>query len=896
MFLFTITKQSRHLTFLLARILLCFCLLAMSGCNSKTKEELYAQGVKQLDSGDPGGAIIFFKNALDKDQNYYDARYKLAKAYFSAAKYEHAEKTFQAVFTQNPARQDIKLELARIYNITRRPELAIKEAREYIRLAGESLDALEVLGIAYAINDQPEEAEVSLRQTLKQDPTRTSARLELAALQITRNNEDEARQLLDEVIKADPQNSRAYYLLAGLEVSLGNRDKAIAIYRSIYALQKTDSQALYKAGILHLEKNDLVTADKAASELLGLFPRRGEGYRLRGIVLYYNKRHEEAIIELQRSIKAQPHIEGFYFLGLSLYERGELENALSQFNMILNKNPGYTRARLLTGIIFLRQRRVDDAVSQMRKLVSQAPRFALAHNILGSAYMAKGMYDEGMKEYNRAIELDPKLVDAYLKKGIFSLNRGREKEAETDLQTAIRIAPEIINTRMILASHYMRQKEFQKAVLLLQQGLTGKKIDAAIYNYMAAISLFQKKQAECEQFLQKAKEMDPDFFAAYFNLALYHAAAGRNDQAFTEFRAVLQRDPKNLKAMLNIAALLELVGSEKEALEQYEKALASGSETAYLALTHYYLKKKDTVKALTLLDKACDLLPRNPAILETKGQVLMGEKKYREAIRVFDDLESSNPDKGLPLKIKAYAMMGDAGKAEELARQIIALRPLSAYGYLTLASIYEYRNNLGRAIEELKNGIKADRENLQAHLILGNLLAKNKDSAAAMAAYQEALRINPDFAPAIFAEGALMESLGDKKGAMKKYLETLTKAENYLPALNNLAYLYVDGSGNVQEGLRMALSGFKLESENPVIMDTLGYALLKNGRSTEAQKILERTADLLPNNPTVAYHLALAYRQLDARDRAIAMLQKSLTLGDFPEAPQARQLLQELRR
>ncbi|PKN16213.1 MAG: PEP-CTERM system TPR-repeat protein PrsT [Deltaproteobacteria bacterium HGW-Deltaproteobacteria-23] len=880
----------------LFKILFIAFTLCAIGCSSATKEELVARGVKELDKSDPGAAIIYFKNALEKDEGYFDARYQLARAYVAAVKYEQAEKEYKKLLEQQPGRRDLKLELARVYNLTGRPEIAISAAQELVSLYGESVDALELLGIAYAINNQPEEAESNLRKTLQQDPSRISASLQLAALMISLGRQSEAREMLAAVFRAEPKNTRAYYLLADLENSLKNRDQSIAIYRKIYELQNTDSLALYKAGILHIEKGDFASAESSAAELIKLFPKRGEGHRLRGIVYYYRKNYQEAIVELQQSIKLQPHIEGFYFLGLSLYERGELENALSKFNIILAAKPSYARARLLSGIILLRQNRIDAAIAQMEKLVGQAPGFAMARNILGSTYMAKGMYDEGMKEFNKAIELDPKLVDVYLKKGIYYLNRGQDRAAETDLQTAVKIAPEVVNTRMLLASHYIRQKQFPKAMLLLQEGLVGGKADAALYNYMAAITRFQKKEKESLGYMQKAKASDPDFYAAYFNLALHHAAVGRHEAALDEFRQLLERDPRNIKALLNIASLLEVTGRVAEADKQYETALASGNEAAYLAYSHFLLKRKEIARAEKILNRGSEVLPRNPAILEAKGRVLMGEKRYYEAIKVFDDLESSSPDSGLPLKIRAYLLMGKPDRAEELAREIISLRPASAYGYMILASVYESRNDLGRAIAEIKKGLQVDSKNTQAYLVIGNLHAKNRDTAAAMAAFQEALRINPDFAPAVFAQGVLLESLGDRHGAMKKYQETLTKAENFVPAINNLAYLHVDGYGNIQEGLRLAFSGFRQDWENPAIMDTLGYALLKNGRHNDAQKVLEKSAELMPGNPTVAYHLALAYKAAGARDRALSMLQKALLLGNFPEESQARQLQKELKR
>ena len=38
-------------------------------CNNQTKEDMYHAGFKLLESGSVRGAIIYFKNALEKDPN-----------------------------------------------------------------------------------------------------------------------------------------------------------------------------------------------------------------------------------------------------------------------------------------------------------------------------------------------------------------------------------------------------------------------------------------------------------------------------------------------------------------------------------------------------------------------------------------------------------------------------------------------------------------------------------------------------------------------------------------------------------------------------------------------------------------------------------------------------------
>jgi putative PEP-CTERM system TPR-repeat lipoprotein len=869
--------------------------LAIAGCGGKTVEQLYAEGVQQLQKGNPGGAIVLLKNALEKDQNHLDARYQLAKAYAGAGKREQAEKEFQKVLRQNPSREEVNLELAKIHFSVKKPDLAIQESSDYLKTHPGSAEALEILGAAHFAANNPGEAERCLLQALKGEPSRISAKLELAGIYGAQRKIGEAKEILSGVIAQDPKNSRAYYMLASFEASAGNRDKALEIYQKIAEINPADAMARYKTGMIYLDKGEKDRAAKTAEEIIAKFPKRAEGYRLKGIVAYQRQNLADAVAELQRANKMQPTMEGYYFLGLSLYAKGELETALSQFRVILDHNPSFIQARLLTGMILLSQKRVDDSIVEINKVLLTDGKNALAHNLLGSAYMAKGMNDEGLKELNRATELDPKLIDAHIKKGIFHLSKGNAGEAETDLRTAVKVRPELLNTRLILFSHYMRRNDKTKALVVLKEGLTGKKEDAVLYNSMAAVAFAENKPAEAAKHLQKAKEADPAFFAPYFNLATYYTTTGNNDKALAEYGAVLQKDPQNLQAMLGTAALQELNGKEGEALTSYTKAMGTGNPAAFIALAGYHARKKEPGKAITVIDEAIKANPRNADLLELKGRLCMAEKKHREAIKAFDDVEAINSDRGIPLKIGAYVAMKEIPKAVEEARRIITAKPNSSTGYLILASVYESQNDLDRAIAELKNGLNKDKESLQVMLKLGNLYARKKDYPLASSTLAEVVRKNPDLAPAYFSQGALLEMTGKKEEAVRKYRQAMAKAENYVPALNNLAYLCAEGFGTKEEALRLAVTAFKLEPGNGGIMDTLGYALLKNGRKEEARKALEKASALLPDNPTVSYHLALAYRESGDKGQATAKLQKALQSGDFPDAQKARTLLAELK-
>ena len=62
-----------------------------------------------------------------------------------------------------------------------------------------------------------------------------------------------------------------------------------------------------------------------------------------------------------------------------------------------------------------------------------------------------------------------------------------------------------------------------------------------------------------------------------------------------------------------------------------------------------------------------------------------------------------------------------------------------------------------------------------------------------------------------------------------------------------------------------------------------------------ATKALEKAVSLMPDNPSVRYHLALAYKREGKGGKAREQINYALSKKDFPEAVQARKVLAELK-
>lgn len=912
-----------------AALLLAVALVAGCGSSSKPKEELLKEGQKLIGEKNSRGAVVLFKNALDQDPNYFEARFQLAKAYYNLGNFDSAEKELQKVVRQNPSLGDAKVDLAKILVQKGKPDEALAELSELIKEGSANAEALEVAGWAYAAKEDYGEAARYIKASIAASPERAEGYVSLARAYAAKGDKAAARAQIAEALKRDGSNAIALHLQADLQLGEGDKKGALETFDRIIAKNPADLMASFRKGTILVEGGNHKDALALASTMIEKFGGRAEGHKLKAIASMHAKDLEQAIASFQKSLSISPDPGSYYFLGLCHYQKGEAEQATSQFQKALDLMPSFTQSRTMLAMAHLKLGRVDDAVNEAKKVLEADSSNALAHNILGSAYLAKGDQERGIAELNRAIDLDPGLVDAHIKKGLYNLGKGRAGEAEAELKAAVEIAPEIMSTRLLLATHYARSKQFAKAREILAKGVKGGKADAPLLSMTAEIQLQEGKVEDAVKNLEKAKQADPDFLQPYFALSTVYMLSGKQDKGIEELKAVLQRSPKNLQALLAMASVMEAKGNTLDSEQYYGKISELGTFEGYMAISSRYISKGEFGKAAGYLEKAIEKDPSNPAPYEAKGKALMNEKKYKEAVAEFERLEKVNARAGFIYRLNAYVAMGrpeeavsmlekqiarepesmelvaetariymhmgktDAARAA--AEQIIKKRPSAALGYTVLAMVHQGGKDEARALEALKKAASVEPKNLNAHMMLGAYYTAKREHASALESYRRAEKAAPGNPLVVFQQASVLEQMGRRGEAAGEYQRTLRIAPNHVPALNNLAYIYSEEKSGLPKAVQAATKAYVLAPRDAAVMDTFGYVLAKSGRYEQAEKLLSAAAAALPGNPSVLYHLAFAQKGMGNASAAAANLEKALSRGEFPEAGKAREMLAQIK-
>ena len=98
-------------------------------------------------------------------------------------------------------------------------------------------------------------------------------------------------------------------------------------------------------------------------------------------------------------------------LGTALLRRGQTDEALAQFQQVLELQPDYEVGYYNRGHALLRKGRLDDALVQFQKAVALKPDYAGAHNNLANIYLSKGQPRDAITHYELALRFRPKNAD-----------------------------------------------------------------------------------------------------------------------------------------------------------------------------------------------------------------------------------------------------------------------------------------------------------------------------------------------------------------------------------------------------------------------------------------------------------------------------------------------------
>ncbi|MES9827634.1 MAG: tetratricopeptide repeat protein [Candidatus Thiodiazotropha sp.] len=691
------------------------------------------------------------------------------------------------------------------------------------------------LGTIFALAGETEKALAAANKALELEPADTAAMVLKGFIKAKMGQKDAAINDVLLVIESDPGNVEAASLLAALYADQGEMDLAIRIAKESLA-QHTDRTASYlllARLYAQSDKNDEVV--KVLSELIKSKPDDLQN-RLH-LVSFYQKRGENelAVKVLQQAIADLPDNMDAKLGLIALYKsqgtRGRAEALLEKY---VSETPKHTGLKLELARNYLAGGRKDEAFKALSEviLLADSSKDGLdARTLKASTLIKQQAFEEAGTLLHEVLEADPKYKDALLVRAGMSLMSDDPDKGIADLRTLLREDPGYVKAHRLKARAHLKKGEIELARQSLEDAIRIRPEEAAANFELVQLLINTREFDNAVTALQKMRHFAPDDIKVLQALALVHDKLKRWDEVADVAEVLVSKHPESPH------------GYYYRGLSQLNRNMASSSIADF--------------------EKVLELQPNSIEALIGLAKGLFVLKKPEGALRRIEKVVEANPEHFAALNLKGEVLLSQKqwDLAEEAFRKALILSPEWSIPYRNLVNL---------------NSLKGDRED-----VLGLL--------------EEGFEKTGD--PVIGVDLANNYSrIGRRQSAIKIYQGILDKHPGHLLASNNLAMLLLKDESD-REGLDKALrlvEGFEL-SENPIILDTLGWVHLKRGEIDKALPILQRAARKGSGFPDIDYHLGVAYYRQGRIDSAKRHINTALaTEKPFEGIEEAKRLLNKL--
>ena len=906
------------------------CAVALGACSQESSETLLSKAEASLKAGDKKAAAIQLKNAIQLDGRNAEARFQLAKLLIAEGDYAAAEKELrrarEAGLSSDRVNPVLATTLIRLGEFQR----VLDEIPAPVPGSSEEAAFLVARANAQLGLKQPDTARKSLERAFAAAPKDAEVHLAWARMSIFNSQVDDAFKHVDTALALAPDHLEAWLFKGDLlRASQKPREAGAAYQAALKIAPQHHGARLALAGIA-ISENRLGDARTLVDTVLKAEPSNLLGHYTQALIDYREKKYTAGRDHLASVLKTAPeYLPALLLNSANEYAMGNLQTAESSLNKVVKISPDHIYALRLLAATQLRLGRVDDAARTLAPALRAAPQDIGVQIVAGEIALANKAFSKASEHFEAAAKASPGSAAIRTELGLSRMAQG-DSRGMADLQAAAEMdgSDSRPATLMILAQ--LKNKQFDAALASLaalekkQPGLP------LIWNYRGAAYLGKQDRARARSSFLQALKLDPSFFPAAVNLAQLDLQDKQVTQARKRFEDILKAEPAHQNAMLALADLALLSKDEKNYLRWLEKAATAHQQSVQprLLLARYYLAKGDHAKAVALAREALAIQPRSFAVLDLLGTTQLESQDFANALATYRKLVDLYPRQAeATLKLaQVYSTMKRDGDARKTLHQALSLNPNLLEAQLMLGRV-EIRAARFDEAKKIAQKIQKQFPRSPAGFILeGDAAYARKDYPAALAAFERAHSVEPAGASLIRqhqvftalqqpVEGekrllawlathpqdnptraVLAESLVARKqyaAGAEHYLLLNKSNPGNLVILNNLAWA-MRGAGD-SRAVQIAQQAVALAPTNPAVLDTYGWILAQTGQWEKGLVHLRQALSKAPGNAEIQYHLAATLYKAGEYSRAKGELQRLLASGvDFPEAAEARALLQQL--
>jgi len=361
------------------------------------------------------------------------------------------------------------------------------------------------------------------------------------------------------------------------------------------------------------------------------------------------------------------------------------------------------------------------------------------------------------------------------------------------------------------------------------------------------------------------------------------ARAGKYGDAIEKFKRATELDPKSADAWASRAFAAVQTGRLDEADDAVTRAAAIDSKNLAMLNARGQIEGYQRKFEAELNDASAVLAvdSKNQMAMINKGSALSGLGRTKEALAIADELIALKPLQTDGYTFKAFIEMANKDRegAAKTIDGMVAAIPGDPSARALAEQIYDASGypEKARALAEKLNSSQTTPLELVNH----SHLRGEGDDQGKLNDLDAALKLDPEFGPALLARAQLFEAEGKEEDALADLNIALRNSPSYPPLLSQRARVLVslDKDEEALEDLDKAISG------NPKWLELYlqkANVLSRLDRKDDTLKVASQLTSVSPDETYAHVAAAKIYVAFGDRSKALAEIDRALAIK--PEA------------
>lgn len=232
--------------------------------------------------------------------------------------------------------------------------------------------------------------------------------------------------------------------------------------------------------------------------------------------------------------------------------------------------------------------------------------------LLGFLHAELGELEDAIACLSKAAKINDQSEPLCFNLAVAYMSKGQQQNAERFFRRVLTINPANLKSIQELAVIESRKGNLEASIAYYERAIQISPVDADIYNDLALVKKRQKDYIGTESLLKRSLELDPSNASALNNLGNLYFEIGNLSDAQKAFNAAININPTIVAPYIGLGTISEARDAYLEAIEYYDKSL-NINEKSIVALTN-------------------------------KAQVLVKLGRYQEALSIFKEAQSIDPD------------------------------------------------------------------------------------------------------------------------------------------------------------------------------------------------------------------------------------------------------------